>query len=30
VPLGVPEPGMGFVKTIFGTLISLVAYSLLH
>ncbi len=30
VPLGVPEQGMGFLKTVFGTLISLVAYSLLH
>jgi hypothetical protein len=30
VPLGVPEQGMGFIKTVMGTLISLVAYSLLH
>ena len=30
VPLGVPEQGMGFLKTIFGTLISLTAYSLLR
>jgi len=30
VPLGVPEQGMGFLKTVFGTLISLTAYSLLH
>ncbi len=30
VPLGVPEQGMGFLKSIFGTLISLTAYSLLH
>lgn len=30
VPLGVPDQGIGFMKSIFGTLISLVAYSLLH
>jgi hypothetical protein len=30
VPLGVPEPGIGFLKSMFGTLISLVAYSLLR
>ncbi len=30
VPLGVPEQSMGFLKSMFGTLISLTAYSLLH
>lgn len=30
VPLGVPEPSLGFLKSIFGTLVSLVAYSLLR
>ncbi len=30
VPLGVPEQGVGFLKSMFGTLISLVAYSLLR
>jgi len=30
VPLGVPEQGLGFLKSILGTLISLTAYSLLH
>ena len=30
VPLGVPDQGLGFLKSVFGTLISLVAYSLLH
>jgi hypothetical protein len=30
VPLGVPQESMGFLKTIVGTLISLVAYSLLR
>lgn len=30
VPLGVPDQGIGFLKSILGTLISLTAYSLLH
>ncbi len=30
VPLGVPEQSIGFLKSVFGTLISLTAYSLLH
>jgi hypothetical protein len=30
VPLGVPEQSMGFLKSIFGTLVSLTAYSLLR
>jgi hypothetical protein len=30
VPIGVPEQSMGFLKSIFGTLISLTAYSLLR
>jgi len=30
VPLGVPEQGMGFLKSVLGTLISLIAYSLLR
>ena len=30
VPLGVPEPSMGMVKTLLGTLISIAAYSLLR
>jgi len=30
VPLGVPDPGAGFVKTLFGTLLTIVVYSLLH
>ena len=30
IPLGVPDASMGLWKTIFGTLVSLVAYSLLH
>jgi hypothetical protein len=30
VPLGVPQESMGFLKSIFGTLITLVAYSLLR
>ena len=30
VPIGVPEQSMSFLKSIFGTLISLTAYSLLH
>jgi anti-sigma-K factor RskA len=30
VPLGVPHESFGFLKSVFGTLISLVAYSLLN
>ena len=30
VPLGVPEPGSGFLKSLFGTLVTIVAYSLLR
>jgi len=30
VPLGVPEAGSGFLKSLFGTLITIVAYSLLR
>ena len=30
VPLGVPEASSGFLKSLFGTLITIVAYSLLH
>jgi hypothetical protein len=30
VPLGVPDPGSGFVKTLFGTIVTIVIYSLLH
>ena len=30
VPLGVPDEGMGFVKTIAGSLITIIVYSLLH
>ena len=30
VPLGVPEQGVGFVKTLAGTLITILVYSLLH
>jgi hypothetical protein len=30
VPLGVPDASMGFVKTLAGTLITIIVYSLLH
>ncbi len=30
VPLGVSEPGSGFLKSLFGTLVTIVAYSLLR
>jgi hypothetical protein len=30
VPLGIPDPGGGFLKTLFGTLITIVVYSMLH
>jgi hypothetical protein len=30
VPLGVPDAGTGFLKTLFGTLVTIVVYSLLH
>jgi hypothetical protein len=30
VPLGVPDEGMGFLKTVAGSLLSIVVYSLLH
>jgi hypothetical protein len=30
IPLGVPDASSGFIKSIFGTLITIVAYSLLH
>jgi hypothetical protein len=30
VPLGVPQESYGFLKSVFGMLISLVAYSLIH
>jgi hypothetical protein len=30
VPLGVPEESSGFLKSLFGTLVTVVAYSLLH
>ncbi len=30
VPLGVPDPGHGFLKSLFGSLVSIVAYSLLR
>jgi hypothetical protein len=30
VPLGVPDEGMGFLKSIAGSLLSIVVYSLLH
>jgi len=30
VPIGVPDPGSGFVKGLFGTIVTLVVYSLLH
>lgn len=30
IPLGVPDATSGFLKTLFGTLVTIVAYSLLH
>jgi hypothetical protein len=30
VPLGIPEETMGFIKTLAGTLITIIVYSLLH
>jgi hypothetical protein len=30
VPLGVPDPGSGFVKTLFGTIVTIVIYTLLQ
>jgi hypothetical protein len=30
VPLGIPEESMSFLKTLAGTLITIVVYSLLH
>jgi hypothetical protein len=30
IPLGVPDGSTGFIKSLFGTLITIVAYSLLH
>jgi hypothetical protein len=30
VPLGIPDSSMGFVKTLAGTLITILVYSLLH
>lgn len=30
VPLGVPDEGMGFIKSLAGSLLSIVVYSLLH
>jgi hypothetical protein len=30
VPMGVPDVTTGFLKTLFGTLVTIVAYSLLH
>ena len=30
VPLGFPDPGAGFVKSLFGTLLTIVVYSMLH
>ena len=30
VPLGIPEAGTGFIKTLAGTLITILVYSLLH
>ena len=30
IPLGVPDQSTGFLKTLFGTLVTIVAYSLLH
>ena len=30
VPIGVPDPGSGFLKGLFGTIVTIVVYSLLH
>ena len=30
VPLGIPDPGIGFIKTLAGTLITILLYSLLR
>ncbi len=30
IPLGVPDASSGFLKSLFGTLVTIVAYSLLH
>lgn len=30
VPLGVPDEGSGFAKSLFGTLLTIIVYSLLH
>ncbi|HSN24921.1 MAG TPA: hypothetical protein VLT45_01515 [Kofleriaceae bacterium] len=30
VPLGVADPGVGFVKTLAGSLLTIIVYSLLH
>lgn len=30
IPMGVPDATTGFLKTLFGTLVTIVAYSLLH
>ena len=30
VPLGVPDPGYGFLKTLAGSILTIVVYSLLH
>ena len=30
IPLGVPDATSGFLKSLFGTLVTIVAYSLLH
>jgi hypothetical protein len=30
IPMGVPEPSSGFLKSIFATLVSIIAYSMLN
>lgn len=30
IPIGVTDPSSGFLKTLFGTLVTIAAYSLLH
>lgn len=30
IPIGVPDQSSGFLKTLFGTLVTIAAYSLLH
>ena len=30
VPIGIPEGGSSFLKTLFGSLLTIVVYSLLH